>query len=64
MVAIANMANSGRPEDRWAEAHTLMYEVTGPSPASIKEQLDIVTQLAEKNQGFAVKVAYTPGALF
>lgn len=60
LVAITNQANSGRPEDLWAEAHTLMYEVTGPSPASIKEQLDIVTHLAEKNNGFAVKVAYTP----
>lgn len=56
MVMISNQANSGRPEDQWAEAHTLMYEVTGPSPASVQEQLAIVTRLAEQHQGFAVKV--------
>jgi D-lactate dehydrogenase (cytochrome) len=60
MVKISNLANSSKPEDMWSESHTLMYEVTGPSPASIKEQLEIVTNLAKKNNGFDVKVAYTP----
>ena len=60
MVKISNLANSGKPEDLWAESHTLMYEVTGPSEASVKEQLEIVTRLASKNNGFEVKVAFTP----
>ena len=60
MVKITNMANSGKPEDAWAEAHTLMYEVTGHSHSAINEQLDIVTECAKKNNGFDVKVAYTP----
>lgn len=60
MVKITNLANSSKPEDAWAENHTLMYEVTGPSMASIQEQLKIVTKLAENNKGFDIKVAFTP----
>lgn len=61
MVKITNMANSGSDtEAPWAESHTLMYEVTGPSSSSVKEQLNIVTRLAEDNGGFEVKIALSP----
>jgi hypothetical protein len=56
----ANYTSAGYSKSMWDESHTLMYEVSGSSISSIKEQLEIVTDFAGKNNGYDAKVAYTP----
>lgn len=61
LVKIINSSNckDDQPQNQWDEAHTLMYEVTGPSLEAVQDQLAIVERIATENNGFGVKVAFT-----
>jgi D-lactate dehydrogenase (cytochrome) len=49
MVKIINSANINHPLGKWPEITTLLYEVTGLSEASVKEQAMIIEKIAKKN---------------
>mmetsp|Transcript_30234 Transcript_30234/g.50577 ORF Transcript_30234/g.50577 Transcript_30234/m.50577 type:complete len:426 (-) Transcript_30234:1340-2617(-) len=54
MVKLINQANPNLPE-AWPEHTTLLYEITGISPESVAEQVDVVSGIARKNGGVGKK---------
>ncbi len=60
MVAILNGANQSKSVPKWPVAHTLMYEITGLSDSSVREQMNVVTDIARKHGGHTVIVATQP----
>jgi D-lactate dehydrogenase (cytochrome) len=60
MVSILNEANQSKLSSKWPIAHTLMYEITGLSDSSVREQMDIVSSIAAKHGGHTVIVATNP----
>jgi D-lactate dehydrogenase (cytochrome) len=55
-----NAANPNMPGGAWEEEVTLLYELTGPSDASVREQIEIVREVAAKNKGGKFAVATEP----
>lgn len=55
-----NLANPQLPGGAWEEEVTLLYELTGPSDAAVREQIEIVREIAAKNKGTKFVVATEP----
>ena len=60
MVQTINAANPTMPP--WPVKVTLLYELTGPSHASVAEQIELVQTIAAKHSGGDYTVATTPEA--
>eukprot|EP01038_Epipyxis_sp_PR26KG_P007430 gene7430-10126_t len=59
MVKIINQVNPSDPNP-WPENVTLMYEITGLSAESVNEQIEIVSNIAKKNNGTNILIVKDP----
>lgn len=59
-----NIAPTGNKKDiaseKWPEHHTLLYEVTASSPASLLEQQQIITRIAKEHRAHHVVTSSSP----
>ena len=44
-----HVMNQTTPDLKWSEKNTLLYEITGISHSSVREQMEIVQKIAEEN---------------